>query len=221
MFDVRPDYFSYGFHLLVDKNPRDDFRWKQHRITPDYKVRGHAIVDLPFKFNKGSEMEYITTFTNVDISKITLDSLLASTDILDTVKASELKLILKFENKIPFNIDAYFTFLDKDSADMNMILLQDSTSNHIRIPAPKMSAPQDEKSYGEVLEATDATLIISVDKSKFDRFAEVKHIRMDAAILDNPQRCIIKDNTSLLVQIGIGAHVDAVLNFNKKDKETK
>ncbi|MBQ7997080.1 MAG: hypothetical protein IJ249_05370 [Paludibacteraceae bacterium] len=218
MFDVRPDYFSYGFHLQLDKNSRSDFPWNQHRITADHKVRGYAVADLPFKFNKGSELEYITTFTDVDLSKITLDSLLASADILDTVNATDLKLIMRFENKIPFNIDARFVFLDKDSINMNMILLQDSTSNHIRIPAPKMTAPQDEKSYGEVLEATDATLIIRIDKSKFDRFAEVKHIRMDAAILDNPQRCIIKDSSSLLVQIGITAQIDAVLDFNKKNK---
>ena len=220
LFDVRPDIFCYGFHLLVDQNPRSDYPWKQHRITKDAKVRGYAVADVPFKFNTGSELEYTATIQDVDMSKVTLDSLLADQNILDTVKASDLKLILKVKNRIPFNLDAYVTFLDKDSTDMNMVLLADSSINHIHIPAPKMTRPADAKSYGQVSEPSESVTIISVDKSKFDRFAEVKHIRLDAAITDNPQRCVLDTATDMTVFIGLTAHIDAVMKF-ENDKNNK
>lgn len=219
MFDVRPDTFSYGFHLLVDQNPRDDYPWKQHRITKDSLVHGKADIDVPFKFNTGSELEYTATIYDVDLSKITLDSLLNSANIDNNVKASDLKLVMKFKNRIPFDLEAVVSFLDKDTADMSMVLLTDSSTNHIHIPAPTMTKPVDEKSYGIVSQASETTVVITVDKSKFDRFAEVKHIRLHAAVTNNPQRCILDTSTDLSVFIGIAAHVDAVLDLNKNDKK--
>lgn len=219
MFDVRPDTFSYGFHLLVDQNPRDDYPWKQHRITKDSLVHGKADIDVPFKFNKESEIEYTTTIYNVNLSKITLDSILNASNINNNVKASDLKLVMKFKNRIPFDLEAVVSFLDKDTTDMSMVLLTDSSINHIHIPAPSMTKPADEKSYGIVSQASETTVVITVDKSKFDRFAEVKHIRLHAAVTNNPQRCILDTSTDLSVFIGIAAHVDAVVDLNNIGKK--
>lgn len=219
MFDVRPDTFSYGFHLLVDQNPRSDYPWKQHRITKDSLVRGSAEIDVPFKFNTGSELEYTATIYDVDLSKVTLDSILDASNIDSKVKASDLKLMVKFKNRIPFDLEAVVSFLDKDTADMSMVFLTDSSVNHIHIPAPAMTKPVDEKSYGHVSQASETTVFISLDKSQFDRFAEVKHIRLNAAITNNPQRCILDTSTDLTIFIGIAAHVDAILDLNKNEKK--
>ena len=82
-----------------------------------------------------------------------------------------------------------------------------------------MTKPADEKSYGIVSQASETTVVITVDKSKFDRFAEVKHIRLHAAVTNNPQRCILDTSTDLSVFIGIAAHVDAVVDLNNIGKK--
>ena len=213
LFDVKPDYFDYKFYLVIDQNPRTDYPWKQHRITRDVKVHGFAVIDVPFKLNEGSELEYTSTIDSVDISSISLDSLLAQAEILDTIKASDLKLILEVDNRIPFDLEGWFTFLNKDSVDMKMELLEGNKENHLRFPAPKMERPAGQK-YGFVTEASKTRCIINVDKNDFDRLAEVKYIRFDAAITGNPQPCVIDTATDIRVKVGISAHVDAVLNFD-------
>lgn len=219
LFDVRPDSFMYSFRLLVDQTKwkyNTDWRtWKQLRIVKDAKVYGYAVADVPFKFKEGSEGQYKDAIKNVNLSKVTLDSLLASENILDTVKASELKLIMVVKNRIPFDIYGQFTFLNADSVDMHLQLLQDNPTNRILFPAPKMERPAGQK-YGYVSEASETTLIFNVKKSEFDRFAQVKHILFDASLSGNPQPCVLDTATDLSVKIGIAAKVDAIMDFNKK-----
>lgn len=219
LFDVRPDSFMYSFRLLVDQTKwkyNTDWRtWKQLRIVKDAKVYGYAVADVPFKFKEGSEGQYKDAIKNVNLSKVTLDSLLASENILDTVKASDLKLIMVVKNRIPFDIYGQFTFLNADSVDMNLQLLQDNPTNRILFPAPKMERPAGQK-YGYVSEASETTLIFNVKKSEFDRFAQVKHILFDASLSGNPQPCVLDTATDLSVKIGIAAKVDAIMDFNKK-----
>ena len=220
LFDVRPDSFNYSFHLLVDQNPRSDYPWKQHRITKDTKVHGYAMVDVPFKFNEGTELAYSMTIKDVDLSSFTLDSLMAESEILDTLKTSNLKLFLQVENSIPFDIEGVFTFLDKDSADMHLQLVQDNDSNRLHFPAPTMIRPAGQK-YGYVSEPSKTVLIVDVEKNDFDRFAEIKAIRLDAAITGNPQPCVLDTTTSVRVRIGIAANVDAILNLDKIANQNK
>ena len=212
LFDVRPDSLIYSFWLSVDKN----VGWKQHRILKDDKVRGYAICDVPFKVNTGSEMEYTTTLEDVDISNVSLDSLLAEVQVLDSVKASDLKLIMEIQNGLPFEVEGTFTFLNKQGVDMKLVLLEDHPDNHLIFPVPKMTVPPGEI-YGYVDEPSVTRCIISVDKNDFNRLAEVGSIRMDLAVVNNPVPCKITKDTDLRVRIGIAAHVDAVLNFDKEN----
>ena len=220
LFDVRPDFFGYSFYLLVDKNARGDYPWKQHRLTPDVAIRGRAAVDVPFKINTGSEMEYTTTLSNVDISDISLDSILASVDALDSVKTGEVKLIIEVENGMPFKIDGKFTFLNKDSVAMKMEFVEDNPDNHLVFPAPEMERPAGVK-YGHVTKPSISRYIINVNKNDLNRLSQVGYIRMDVAMLDNPEPCIIEKGTDLRVRIGIAARVDAVLNFGGNQSDDK
>ena len=216
LFDVRPDSFFYSYYMLVNKN----LDYPQHRIVKkDSMVWGHADVTIPFAFNKGSEAQYVTTFTDVDISEFTLDSLLEAMEILDTVNSSRLKLVLKVENNIPFDIDAYFTFLDEDSIEIPMILMEGNTENRVHLPAPEMTKTYGENDYGTVIEGSSKTdVVIDIEQADFDLFADVKHIRMDAALTGNPQRCRLTKETSVNVRIAITAVVDAVINFDNNKK---
>ena len=221
LFDVRPDSFIYSFHLDVDKTEMGKSpwnQWKQLRLLNDVKVRGNATLDVPFKFNEGTELAYKSVITDVNISRVSLDSLLADAKVLDTVKTSDLKLFIVVNNRIPFDLEGKFTFLDKDSTDMKMQLVENETETHLHFPAPKMERPAGQK-YGYVSEASQTTFIVSVEKNDFDRFAQVKQILFDASILGNPQPCVMDTATDLTVKIGIAAKVDAVLNFTKNNQQ--
>jgi hypothetical protein len=216
LFEVRPDFFKYSYHTLVDAPsiPRPDYTWPQHRITSNVGVYGYAVADVPFKINTGSELEYRTTLEDIDISSFSLDSLKASIQALDSLKASNIKLIMEVENGLPFKVEGTFTFLNHDSVDMHMELFQDNKDNHLLFPAPEMVQPAGQK-YGYVDKPSVTRVIISLDNDDFNRMAEVGYIRMDVAMVDNPMPCMITDKTDLRVRIGLSAYVDAILDFGK------
>ena len=217
LFNVRPDYFEYSFYLLVDKNYRPDFQWSQHRITRNTKIQGFATADVPFVINQGSEMEYTTILSDVDISSFSLDSIIASVNLLDSMKATDVKLILEVENGLPFAVEGKFTFLNKDSVDMKLQLFVDNEDNHLIFPAPKMERTAGNK-FGTVVNGTSLSrFIVSVDKNDFNRLSEIGYIRMDVALTDNPEPCCITKSNYLKVKIGLAAHVDAILNFGNED----
>lgn len=219
LFDVRPDFIRYSFFLKVDENHRD-YIWRQHRLTHNDTIFGTAHVDIPFKVNKESEAEYVTTLTDVNISSISIDSIVASSNAIDSIKASEIKLILQVENSIPFEVEGYFTFLDKDSNELRLQLIEDSTKNHVRFPAPEMAIKQGEM-YGYVVKPSVTRQVISIGKNEFERLAEVKSVRMDVAAVGNPQPCKITKYTDLRVRIGLAAKVDAILNFESANEDEK
>lgn len=66
-------------------------RTPQIRITPNTGIYVDAIATLPFIFNEGVGIEYSDTINDIDISRYTLDSLLASVDMIDTLKNERLK----------------------------------------------------------------------------------------------------------------------------------
>ena len=213
LFDVRPDSFFYSYYMLVNKN----VEYPQHRIVKkDSLVWGHADVTIPFAFNKGSEAQYLTTFTDVDISEYTLDSLLKESEVLDSIHASNLMMILKVENSIPFDIDVTFNFLDEDSVDMHMELVEGNTDNRFHLPAPEMSKTYSETDYGTVTKPSETNIVINIDKNDFDRFAEVSYVRMDAAMTGNPQRCRLTAETSIKVSVAITAMVEAEFHIGGK-----
>ena len=42
---------------------------------------------------------------------------------------------------------------------------------------------------------------------------------MHVAMVDNPEPCLLTDETGLKVQMGLSAHVDAVFDFGKVSNE--
>lgn len=213
LFDVRPDFVRYSFYLKVDET-HPDYKWHQHRITHNDTIFGEAQVDIPFKVDKESEAEYVTTLTEVSISRISIDSLVESVEVLDSIKTSELKLIMDIENSIPFDMEGYFTFLDKDSNELKLHLVEDSTTNHMFFPKPKMAVRPGE-TYGYVTQPSVTRQVINIGHNEFERLAEVKSIRMDIAMTSNPEPCKITKYTDLRVRIGLAAKVDAILDFDK------
>lgn len=216
LFNVRPDYFNYRYRMVLDEKAG----WRQHRLERDIMTRGYVAADIPFKIDKQSEAEYSTTLEDVNISSISLDSIVASTEALDSVKTSDVKLIIEVRNGLPFKFTGDFTFLDKNGRNLDLRLIQDSTKNSLVFPAPTIQRGSNEK-YGKVTAPSVARYIIAVGKNDFERLAEVKSVRMDVAMLDNPEPCMITTKDYLKVFIGIAARVDAILDLEKSNDNNK
>ena len=225
LFDIRPDSFLYSFYLLVDQNKlkydNDWKQWQQLRITKDTRVKGRAELDVPFQFKEKSEFSFSVDLDSINISQLSLDSLFASAGINANVNDATVKLFLLVSNSIPFEMTSTFNFLDENGAEVGILLGDSTTGNTITIPAPEMTAPDTEDGFGIVKEPSKKEIIINVDKSDSDKLASVKKIRLDAAILNNPQRCSIKENSGLSVQIGIAAQIDAILDFSKENNNNQ
>lgn len=216
LFDIRPDTIQYSFTLVVDKNQeRPDYPWNQHRITANTEVSGHAAVDLPFKLNEQSEAQYATTFADVNLESISLDSLLQEVEIIEKSNAAHIKLFLTLSNSLPFDIDAKVWFLDKDSNDMNLLLFDNQELNELHLPAPQMERHAGEK-YGYITTPSSSTIIIDVDQAKCDILSKCKYIRLDAFMGKNQKACAISVENGLKLKVGVAANVEAIMNFNEK-----
>lgn len=220
LFEIRPDTLFYSYTLLVDKNDRYDYPWKQHRVTSNTQVKGYAAVDLPFKVNSESEAQYLTKIEDVDFSRVNLDSLLEDVDIIEESNARNIKLWLTFTNGLPFDINGKVKFLDKDSNQLDLHFTGDDDWNIVHIPAPKMERHSGEK-YGYITEPGLSTVILNVVQSDFDLLTQCKHLRLDAYMGANPQPCVIDTTNYMRVHVGVAANVQAIMDFNKKEDDKK
>ena len=216
LFDIRPDSFIYSFHLEVDKNKLGTsvYPYRQLRITKDRQVPGYGIFDIPFKFNTQSEAEYITTF-ETDWHNIHFDSIAKQNDNIDTLVIKRALAFITVYNSIPFEINGKFHFLDKDTVDLNLKFIQGNDSNIVHIAAPEMRGFNDQ--YGQVSKPSETLFTLDVDSAEFRRLQEVKYVQLDAFLGNNPMMCRVDTATCLKVQLGLGADVEAIVNFNKKE----
>lgn len=97
---------------------------------------------------------------------------------------------------------------------MDMKFIQDNDSNYVHFAAPEMRGPAD--SYGYVSKPSETLFTIDVDSAEFNRLKEVKYLQLDAFLGNNPMKCYLDTATSLKVQLGVGADVEAIVNFNKQ-----
>lgn len=215
IFDIRPDSFIYSFHLEVDKNKLGTaaYPYRQLRLTKDRQVPGYGIFDIPFKFNTQSEAEYVTTL-ETNWQNINFDSIATKNDYIDSLAVKRALAFITVYNSIPFEIFGKFHFLDKDSVEMDMKFIQDNDSNYVHFAAPEMRGPAD--SYGYVSKPSETLFTIDVDSAEFNRLKEVKYLQLDAFLGNNPMKCYLDTATSLKVQLGVGADVEAIVNFNKQ-----
>ncbi len=224
MLSIRPD--KLGYKYAVDFNRQIE---PQIRITPNTGISLDAIVTLPFIFNEGLALTYTDTLKDVDLSAYTIDSLLSSIDkvIVDTVRTSDLKLLVKFSNSIPLRIKAVLRALDENG---NIIMdpttpskpYQITTQDTIIIDAPKV-----EYLGGQfITTACETTDVISLSKAQIDVFDKIKSIQYEANI-DNEAlqyayelgnyKVRITEDDKLTLKIGLSALVDATIDFEKDE----
>ncbi len=226
LFAIRPDIMGYKFYMDFDS-----LITPQIRVLPNTNITINADIDAAFQFKKGLEASYIDTIGDVKLEKYTLDSLLADVNAIDTVKTSDLHLVMAFENKIPLRIKGHFIFMDENE----QVIMDPNNSKRpfgfsdtdtIRIATPSITYSQGEAHIGD---PGKTVYTISVNRRHFDTLARIKNIQLiaeldaeqvDAAASQDPNwRVKIKKDDQLKVRIGVTAKVDAVLNFGSKDEK--
>ena len=211
MFALRPDLIGYQFEVVINQSYSSEL--KQHRLTKNTDIDLEAIAHLPFIFNPNVELSYTDTIKDVDLSRTSIDSLIADIDRIDSVHVNELKLVLMAKNYIPFNIRATFRFYDKDNQEIHFNMLE-SGGNTITIAGPTEIENRVVKAPGET------TLIIRITQEEYDKLASVAYIVYDTFLGDNTVSVRVLDRSGLQVKIGIAADVEALLRLEKdKDKE--
>ncbi|MBO5618398.1 MAG: hypothetical protein J5902_00250 [Paludibacteraceae bacterium] len=227
LFNNMPSRLGYNFNVNFNFQETP-----QIRIVPNTAVRVEAICKLPLIFNKGLYVDYSDTIKDIDLSKYTIDSLLnvKKNDWIDTVKTSDVNLILTAQNTIPLTIKA--TMLCIDEAGKVIPSPEDPTkplnlfeSDTIKIDPPTYAFSN---ANWNIVKEGENIITAKLTKEKLDLLPSIKQIIYTAIIDDESLEeafrqgqfnIRITDDAGLKVKIGLTAQLGAVLNFNKnKDK---
>lgn len=190
-FTISPDLFIYDISLSA-------YNYPQVYIPAQPKIGVNVIASLPLAFNQIVDINYSDEINNIDLSELTLDSLLASVPVLDTVKKASIYLVMKATNDMPFSATGKFQFMDADGQDLHLL------------EKPLAFTALDTTSY-----------IFEVHESDFSQFASIKQIAYSIQVDDEPLRTQpelypirLKSDQGLTLRLGFAGSVDAILNFN-------
>ncbi len=227
LFGKIPEKIGYKFKVFFDTDLSP-----QVRLTPDDSIKINAICTLPFMFKKGLYVHYPDTFHGINLDEISLDSLQAKSDIVDTIYSTNLKLVLTAKNTIPLRVKGAMRCFDEkgemimDPKDSIQPLYLFDTDTIM------FEAPTYTKNGGNWIQTKEGetTIIASLDKEDVNILPKIKAIAIDLVIDDQSLQeaysngmtnISLREEQNITLNIGVAANVDAVLNFNKKDKETK
>ena len=226
LFAIRPDILGYKFHMGFNQQYTP-----QIRVLPSSDIKIFADLYAPFVFNKGLEASYIDTLTDINLSKLSLDSLSTSVEMIDTIKTAALKLVLAFENKLPVRVRGKVRFMDengkeimdpKDKTKPLRIAQQDT----LLIAAPEVKFEQGRSYIGE---PGRSVFTVEMDKEHWDTFTAIKQMEfyaeldaedMNPAYDKDPEYHVqITAEDNLKVNIGVTAQTDAVFKFASNESE--
>ena len=188
-----------GYKFSVDF---DQVETPQIRITDNTTINVDAICSLPFKFNEGVHFETTDTLTDIDLSMLDLDSLLANVAIVDTVEEAHVILALTFQNEIPFQLKGVFTCLDEN----NNVIIDPKTDQPLRITGKDtVHIPSPEYTYNDLALNWIPTPVehvetIQVDKEDLETLRKIKNILFYVQMDDDALSDIFKEGnfTTLL-----------------------
>lgn len=222
LFQLRPDKLGYKFYIDFDTK-----KTPQIRVRPKTDLKIEAEVYAPFRFDKGMEASYRDTISDINISSWSLDSLQMNSELIDTIKDAQLKMMLKIQNRLPLRAKGWLRFLD---ANGNMVMDPSDKTKPLRIAqadtlifeAPKFITGQ---GYPFVDQNTGYSVYtLDIDREHFETFTSIKemifYVELDTKPInpvydaDSRYHVELTANDKLTIQLGITAQGDAVLNFN-------
>ena len=218
LFRIRPDILNYDFNIEVDP----DNRHLQHRVTTNQNIDLSVKMHIPLSFNKGMELNYCDTIDDVNIA-LNLDSILDEVDIIDSLKASDIKLRILAESTIPLDVKVGYSFLDEFDQKIDFKDLVENDTIIINAPTELIQGVVNPDKPGKT------ELIVNVSREEFDKLDRVRKIVYDAFLMTNNESfdnnpgtryVSLLPTSGLKVNIGASANLEAVLNldFNNNKK---
>lgn len=205
MAEIHPEYLSYDYSIMSET--RDEMTQQRLIYGMNY-VDGKAAVKVPFKFNQGTKLEYKDT-ASVNLDKVSLDSLVADIEQVDSINVRSLHMVLAVSNMLPFNISGSFRFLDADYRELE---LNATAGNTVSISGPSEydsnGLPVPGKGY----------IDIAVNNKNLELLPKVKYIEYDATVEDAGAPASIypvslTPECGMKVHIGLTADVAAYLKL--------
>lgn len=219
LFRLRPDILNYDFNIEVDP----EHRHMQHRVTPNSNIDLSTKIHIPLSFNKGMELNYCDTAKDVEI-KLNLDSIVNEVQILDSLKATDIRIRLLAESTIPLDVKLGYSFLDELDQPIDFNNLVDNDTIIIKAPTELLQGVVNPDKPGK------AEIIVNVSKEEFDKLRLIRKIKYDAYLMtnnqtfdDNPGTKYVSllPSSGLKVNIGASANLEALLNLDFNNDKKK
>ena len=220
LFGAMPDSLGYKFEVDFDMQHSP-----QVRLTPDDSIEINAICNLPMIFHDSVFFQYKDTTNDVNLSQYTIDSLLASSGNVDTVKTSDVRLVLQGINNMPVCLALTVRCLDENGqvvmdAENPSKPFQLFDQDTVRIEAGKYNITPE---GGWVLTApTTTTFIGNMTKKKINQFPTIKSIVYYATIDDKAMKeahskgynnLNLRAERGVDIKMGLTTKIDAILKF--------
>lgn len=220
LFTVYPQKIGYKYAVNFNRQETP-----QLRITDDTRIQLDAICNVPLVFNDGVSLSYSDTITNIDLNHLTLDSLLASTQLVDSIGEANLKLVLRLENSIPLQLRGVIRCLD---AQNNVLMDAHHTDTPFRITnqdtivilSPRYEYDQMTGHWN--ISPNSNTEIITLTKDMLTTISQIKSIVFEISLDDKSMQGAyaaglhnikLTNQQGLRLHIAIGADLEAILNL--------
>jgi hypothetical protein len=184
------------------------------------------------KFREGLLIDYRDTLRGIDLSAVKIDSLVRESQIVDTIEAGEVTLYLTAFSKIPITLKTVLRYLDKNNQPIKDPEDESKLFNPFLEDTIRINPPRFEKNaMGQWVPVEDGKSVLTarMSKKQLDVMPQIKKIWYQV-IVDNealnyafkanpalPEVPITADQT-VEINIGLTAQIDAILNFNSKNK---
>ena len=229
LFRKAPQKLGYKYNLSF----REKGGTPQIRITPNTDITVKSTITLPFVFHQGIWIEYPDT-SEVSLSQISIDSIQANSSVIDTISATNVKLIMKAKSMIPMTLKLSMRCVDEngdtimDPLDKTKpFCLFDKDPITINPPTSFYNTPSTNVWLPSV--PGESYLIASLTKEQLNVFPKIKRIIYKAILddkaieylngMDNVRLVNTeKDKSEVIIKIGLAGNIDAVLNFDKENK---
>jgi len=226
LFGKIPDSLGYKFKVDFDTKLS-----QQVRMTPEDSIKINAICTLPMEFNKGLYIEYNDTLNDVKLSQYSLDSMMAGSNVIDSIKSTDITLFMTAYNDIHATIRGVMRCYDKDG---KMVMdPADKAKPFLLFPQDTLlfDAPKFElKSNTWGMSAPGQNVLTAkLNKQQVDMLPSIKRIIFKGVIddrslqytFDKGENKVVKftDDQGLNIQLGLTTQADVILNLGKTENK--
>lgn len=236
---IRPDRVGYKFYVEVWERDFDKPEYPQIRLAPSNHFNVDAHIDLPLVFNEGLALQYSDTIRDLNLSSISLDSMLNGALSKQNVQDANLVLYLDIKNRIPLGLSANVRFVDADGKDVLVngkpiqLFKYGESTEAARIDSLNLRMPDVEEfkrtskpsAYAAKQDQPSEQYIIDIDRDNFDAFSKVKNV-VFSLLLHNDSKAAkypvaITDESSLVIKAGVTARINGKVDIKKILEDNK